>query len=63
MTTIQHDNLTEEQIEAIGEYRLEQYILAGLYDEQRTTELGLTVDPNLLSLPGSTIHVLVGDWL
>lgn len=61
VTIIQHDNLTEEQFEAIGEYRLEQYILAGLYDEQRTTELGLTVDPNLLSLPGSTIHVLVGD--
>lgn len=58
---IQHAKLTQEQFEAIGEYRLDQYILAGLYDTQSVTELGLTVDPNLMNLPDSTIHVLVGD--
>ncbi len=58
---IQHDKLTQEQLEAIGEYRLEQYILAGLYDVQRVLDLDLTTDPNLLNLPDSTIHLLVGD--
>jgi hypothetical protein len=58
---IQHRQLTQEQLDAIGEYRLDQYILAGLYDLQRVTELGLTTDPNFVNLPDSTIHLLVGD--
>jgi hypothetical protein len=58
---IRHDQLTAEQQKAIGEYRLDQYILAGLYDDIRAAELQLTSDPNLVDLPGSTIHLLVGD--
>lgn len=58
---IQHDKLTQEQLEAIGEYRLEQYILAGLYDVQRVLDLDLATDPNLMNLPDSTIHLLAGD--
>jgi hypothetical protein len=56
-----HEELTPEQLYAIGEYRLDQYILAGLYDDERATELGLRSDPNLVDLPGSTVHLLVGD--
>jgi hypothetical protein len=58
---ILHEELTAEQLDAIGEYRLDQYILAGLYDDERAAELGLTSDPNLVDLPGSTVHLLVGD--
>ena len=58
---IRHDQLTAEQQAAIGEYRLEQYILAGLYGERQAAELRLTSDPNLAHLPGPTIHLLVGD--
>jgi hypothetical protein len=56
-----HEELTPEQLYAIGEYRLDQYILAGLYDDDRASELGLRSDPNLVDLPGSTVHLLVGD--
>jgi hypothetical protein len=58
---LQHSQLTAEQWEAIGEYRLDQYVLAGLYDVDRVNELGLTADPNLLHLPDSTVHLVVGD--
>jgi hypothetical protein len=58
---IQHDQLSAEQLAAIGEFRLEQYILAGLYDDSKAAALQLASDPNLADMPGSTIHLLVGD--
>ncbi len=58
---IQHGQLTPEQFEAIGEYRLEQYVLAGLYDGKRVTELGLTTDPTLVGALDSTLHLVIGD--
>jgi hypothetical protein len=53
--------LTGEQLEAIGEYRLEQYILAGMYDGRTASELGLTTDPALHRTFDSTLHLVIGD--
>jgi hypothetical protein len=58
---LQHGRLTGEQLEAIGEYRLEQYILAGMYDGHAASELGLTTDPALQQSFGSTLHLVIGD--
>jgi hypothetical protein len=58
---LRHGQLTGEQLEAIGEYRLEQYILAGMYDGQIASELGLTTDPALHRAFDSTLHLVIGD--
>jgi hypothetical protein len=58
---LQHGQLTSEQLEAIGEYRLEQYILAGMYDGRAASELGLTTDPALHHTFDSTLHLVIGD--
>jgi hypothetical protein len=58
---LQHGHMTSEQLEAIGEYRLEQYILAGMYDGQTASELGLTTDPALHQSFDSTLHLVIGD--
>jgi hypothetical protein len=58
---LQHGQLTGEQLEAIGEYRLEQYILAGMYDGGAAAELGLTTDPVLHQTFDSTLHLVIGD--
>jgi hypothetical protein len=52
---LQHGQLTSEQLEAIGEYRLQQYILAGMYDGRAAAELGLTTDPALHQTFDSTV--------
>jgi hypothetical protein len=58
---LRHGQLTSEQLEAIGEYRLEQYILAGMYDGRAASELGLTTDPALHQTFDSTLHLVIGD--
>ncbi|HEX6121782.1 MAG TPA: hypothetical protein VFY89_01415, partial [Ktedonobacterales bacterium] len=59
--TALHEALSAAEIEAIAQYRLVQYTLAGLYDAEVVTRLQLKMDPAIGTLSGQDIHVLVGD--
>ena len=56
-----HECLTPEEQRAISEYRLHQYVLAGLYDAEKVARLGLEVDPAVAMLAPRDIHVAIGD--
>src|SRR5690348_3801157 len=53
--TARHDALTTEEIEAIAQYRLVQYTLAGLYDAEIVTRLQLKADPAIGTLSSQDI--------
>jgi hypothetical protein len=57
---IRQSALDGRQREALGEFRLHQYLLCGLYDAAYAMRHGLLTDPALASIPGGTVHVLVG---
>ena len=57
---IRHDALETDALTEFGEFRIDQYALAGLYDTTRIAQRGYRTDPALLSLPDHTIHVLAG---
>jgi hypothetical protein len=56
-----HTLLHPEEAEAIAEYRLQQYVLAGLYDIAVVERLALRVDPAMQTLSGADIHVAIGN--
>lgn len=56
-----HAMLCPEEAEAIAEYRLQQYVLAGLYDIAVVERMALRVDPAMQTLSGADIHVAVGN--
>lgn len=56
-----HECLTPVEQRAISEYRLHQYVLAGLYDAEKVARLGLEVDPAVAQLAPRDIHVAIGD--
>jgi hypothetical protein len=57
---LEHRALSPAQHQALGEFRLQQYLACGWYDSQRVAQQGLQTDPALAQLPATTIHVLVG---
>jgi hypothetical protein len=57
---VRHDALTASQVRAIGEFRLQQYLLYRLYEAAKIRAHHVTTDPSIGDLPGETIHVLVG---
>lgn len=61
VVTAVHEHLTPEEQRAISEYRLHQYVLAGLYDAEKVARLGLEVDPAVSMLAPRDIHVAIGD--
>ncbi|HKV84414.1 MAG TPA: hypothetical protein VJN88_07650, partial [Ktedonobacterales bacterium] len=59
--TAVHESLTAQEQRAISEYRLHQYVLAGLYDAEKVARLELDVDPAVAMLAPRDIHVAIGD--
>jgi hypothetical protein len=59
--TAVHECLTPREQRAISEYRLHQYVLAGLYDAEKVARLELDVDPAVAMLAPRDIHVAIGD--
>jgi molybdopterin/thiamine biosynthesis adenylyltransferase len=58
---IRHDQLTAEALDEFGEFRIDQYALAGLYDTTKIAQRGYRTDPSLASVSANTIHVLCGS--
>lgn len=59
--TAVHECLTPREQRAISEFRLHQYVLAGLYDAEKVARLELDVDPAVAMLAPRDIHVAIGD--
>ena len=61
VATILDQTLDADERRAIGEYRLDQYVLAGLYDAELVEREGVETDPAMLALAPDDVHVVVGD--
>lgn len=59
--TVRHSALTKGEALAIGEFRLRQYVLAGLYERETMQRFGLTTDPAMSLLAPQDVHIAVGD--
>jgi hypothetical protein len=59
--TVLHGDLTPRELDAIGEYRLQQYVLAGMYDAATVERLGLRRDPAVEALADQDVHIAIGD--
>ena len=57
---IRHDQLDADALHEFGEFRLDQYSLAGFYETAKIAEHGYRTDPTLTSAPDATIHLLCG---
>jgi len=57
---IRHDTLADDALNEFGEFRIDQYALAGLYDTAKIAQRGYRTDPTLASVPKDAIHVLCG---
>lgn len=57
---IRHDMLPADAMHEFGEFRIDQYALAGLYDTSKIAQHGYRTDPALTGLAGNTIHVISG---
>jgi hypothetical protein len=57
---IRHDMLPADAMYEFGEFRIDQYALAGLYDTSKIAQRGYRTDPTLDGLAGNTIHVISG---
>ncbi len=57
---IRHDMLSENAFNEFGEFRIDQYALAGLYDTSKIAQRGYRTDPTLADLAENAIHVLCG---
>lgn len=55
-----HGALSPEQRRALGEFRLNQYLLWHWYDSETVLANGIRTDPALDRLPPDTVHLLVG---
>jgi hypothetical protein len=55
-----HGDLTIEQHAALGQFRLDQYMLSGLYDAGAIQRRALEADPSLDELAPEAAHILVG---
>lgn len=58
---IRHDALASDAMAEFGEFRIDQYALAGLYDTSKIAQRGYRTDPSLEDLAEHTIHVLCGS--
>lgn len=59
--TAPHSVLNEEESNAIAEYRLRQYVLAGLYNQAVIQQRQLRFDPAVQAMNDDDIHIAVGD--
>jgi len=57
---IRHDMLSASAFNEFGEFRIDQYALAGLYDTTKIAQRGYRTDPTLADLAENAIHVLCG---
>jgi hypothetical protein len=57
---LRHDDLSDAQMRALDEFRLDQYLLCGFYDAAYIDAHQITHDPDLYTLPRDTIHLMVG---
>jgi molybdopterin/thiamine biosynthesis adenylyltransferase len=57
---VTHDALSSEQVAAIGEWRLDQYVLCGLYDAAVLAARELHTDPAMQELTPDAIHTFAG---
>lgn len=57
---IRHDALAADALNEFGEFRIDQYALAGLYDTAKIAQRGYRTDPSLADVAENTIHVLCG---
>ncbi|HEU4785360.1 MAG TPA: ThiF family adenylyltransferase [Ktedonobacterales bacterium] len=57
---IRHDMLPTSAFNEFGEFRIDQYALAGLYDTSKIAQRGYRTDPTLADLAENAIHVLCG---
>jgi ThiF family protein len=57
---IRHDMLSASAFNEFGEFRIDQYALAGLYDTSKIAQRGYRTDPTLADLAENAIHVLCG---
>lgn len=57
---IRHDMLPTNAFNEFGEFRIDQYALAGLYDTSKIAQRGYRTDPTLADLAENAIHVLCG---
>jgi hypothetical protein len=57
---LRHSDLTSAQMRALDEFRLDQYLLCGFYNEDYVETHHITHDPDLHALPRDTIHLMVG---
>ena len=57
---IRHDMLAADAFNEFGEFRIDQYALAGLYDTTKIAQRGYRTDPSLANVAETTIHVLCG---
>jgi hypothetical protein len=55
---IRHDMLSASAFNEFGEFRIDQYALAGLYDTTKIAQRGYRTDPTLADLAENAIHVL-----
>jgi hypothetical protein len=55
-----HDTLSPNQWQALGGFRLRQFVLWEWYDAERVRADGLTVDPAFAELPPDSLHIVVG---
>ncbi len=56
-----HGDLTPAELDAIAEYRLQQYVLSNMYDAATVERLGLLRDPGVETLADQDVHISVGD--
>ena len=52
--------LAADAFNEFGEFRIDQYALAGLYDTTKIAQRGYRTDPSLADVAETTIHVLCG---
>lgn len=57
---VRHDMLPDDAMHEFGEFRIDQYALAGLYDTSKIAQHGYRTDPTLTGLAGNAIHVISG---
>jgi hypothetical protein len=58
---IRHGSLTPDQHTALGEFRLQQYLLCGWYDHDAVMAHSATQDPAFDVMAADTMHIVVGS--
>lgn len=57
---IEQKLLGDEELKALGAFRLQQYLLCGWYDPQKVLADQAETDPELERMPANALHILTG---